>query len=919
VRVRRLLGTWATVNTSGSDVASGLDPRPEGDPGGAGGAVEGLRRYLRLETERLRMRHRLGLGGTEIATARSYQVDLVVTRACRAAAEEAGPEARDALAGCSVVALGGYGRAELGPYSDVDLLFLHPGQTLAPVTAFVERALQILWDAGLTVGHSFRSPRECVLEAKADLHTRTSLTEARRLAGSESLFLELLRTLDEDLLANRRATEEFLDALRGDLEERHAKNGNAVCLQEPNLKEGVGGLRDLHTVLWVGHARFGSGRLSALRGEGWITEAELRVARRASDFLWRVRNEAHFSTGRKTDLLTLDLQGELAPRLGYRPKGGLIASELFMRDYYRRASEIHEFCRSFLMRTILSRPRPLFARLALRRPRIRRGFEVRDGRLHARGATAHFEGGAAALLDAVEIAQLEGTELSDELKLQVRARAGLVDGSFRSSPEAGRVLLRLLGRRGRVGPALRALHETGILGRLLPEWARISFLVQHDLYHRYTVDEHTLRALEALDEAAAGDDPALARLGVVFDEVDDAAPLYLGMLLHDVGKGRGGGHVARGVRIATRTVARLGLEPAAAARVLFLVDAHLEMSQLSQQRDLSEAALIEAFAERVGSLERLNLLLLLTYADHRAVGPGIWNEWKAALLWELYDRTRQRLLGGEGHGDRADAAREAAVATLLRDFPAEEVERHFTLLPERYLRTTDADGMCRHFRLLRGRGERPVATEWRDLEGGHASELTLTARDRRGFLAAVAGTLTASGIDILSVDLFTRADGVVLDTLRLCELAGHRPVSGERRASLDSAFVNALSGRLDVPRAVERWRTQQRRRPRRHWGRIARRPSVRFDNDGSATATIVEVRAPDEPGLAYTIAGTLAELGLDIVFAKIATAKALALDVFYVTDAAGRKLVPDVLGVVEAELLRQLGARPRTDPPKEAR
>jgi len=904
------------MQAGGFEYSGSPEPRPNGggeDPGPAGE----LRRYLRLETERLRMRHRLGLGGAEIATARSYQVDLIVTRACRQAAEEAGPEAQLALAACAVVALGGYGRAELAPYSDVDLLFLHPVRPSAAVPAFVERALQLLWDAGLTVGHSFRSPRECLVEARADLHTRTSFTEARRLTGSEALFTELLRVIDEDLLTNRRATEEFLEALRTDLEERHAKHDNAVCLQEPNLKEGVGGLRDLHTVLWIGHARYGSGRLTVLAREGWITDAEVRVARRASDFLWRVRNEAHFSTGRRTDLLTLDLQGELAPRLGYRPRGGLIASEIFMRDYYRRASELFELCQAFLLRNIGSRPRRLLARLTSR-PRRRRGFEARDGRLFARGDAGRFEEGPASLLDAIEVSQAEGAALSDELKLQMRARAGLVDGPFRASPEAGRAFLRILGRRGRVGTALRALHETGILGRLLPEWARISLLVQHDLYHRYTVDEHTLQALEALDEVAAGDDPSLARLGVVFDEVKEAMPLYLGMLLHDVGKGRGGGHVRRGVRIATRTLARLGVSPEDASRVLFLIDAHLEMSQLSQQRDLSEASLIESFAERVGSLERLNLLLLLTYADHRAVAPGIWNEWKGTLLWELYDRTRQRLLGGEGHGDRGDAARESAVATLRAEFPAEEVERHFALLPERYLHTTSAERMCRHFRLLRRGGDRPVATDWQDLAGGHATELTLSARDRRGLLAAVTGTLTASGIDILSVDLFNRADGIVLDTLRLSELAGHRRVSPERRTSLDAAFENALTGRLDVPRAVERWRGQQRRRPRRHWGRAIRRPSVRFDNDGSATATVVEVRAPDQPGLAYTISETLSGLGLDIVFAKIATAKSLALDVFYVTDAAGRKLLPEVLDVVESELLHRLGARTRTDAPKEA-
>jgi len=271
-------------------------------------------------------------------------------------------------------------------------------------------------------------------------------------------------------------------------------------------------------------------------------------------------------------------------------------------------------------------------------------------------------------------------------------------------------------------------------------------------------------------------------MGAALDEIEEAMPLYLGMLLHDIGKGRGTGHVEKGTRIAIRTLVHLGLDPEAAAKVIFLIEAHLEMSQLSQQRDLSEPALIEAFAKRCGSLERLNLLCLLTYADHRAVAPGIWTEWKAALLWELYDRTRHHLMGGEAHDDRADAERESAVKVLREEFPLEKVEHHFAMLPERYLRSTEGEHMGRDFRLLCARGEeRAVAVDWHDLDRGRASELTVTARDRRGLFAAVSGTLSASNIDILSVDLFSRADGLVLDTLRVSELPEHAPVSPERR------------------------------------------------------------------------------------------------------------------------------------------
>jgi [protein-PII] uridylyltransferase len=878
--------------------ALGADPK---------GQVEAFKRFLKLETERLRMRHRFGLGGIEIATGRTYQVDLVVTRACQLAAEEADRASRAELMGCAVVALGGYGRGELAPFSDIDLLFLHGGRPTDIVRTFVRRALQLLWDMGLTVGHSFRSPPECVQMAREDLHTRTALCEARLVTGHAPRFEALTRELEASLLRDRRATDRFLEALRTELRERHEKHGRTVCLQEPNVKEGAGGLRDLHAVTWVGHARFGTRGVAGLRAEGWISDSEYMAARRPYDFLARVRNEAHFATARKTDLLTLDLQADLAAAFGYVARGGLLGSELFMREYYRRASELHRFYRAFMLRHLGPPPRSFF--FGLRRPRPPKGYEVKDGMLRLRGPAGEAKGGAMQLLEVFATAQAEGALLSDEVSLDIRSRLHLVDRSFRASREAARAFVRLFGRRGRVGLVARAMHETGFLARFLPEFARVTFLVQHDFFHRYTVDEHTIKALEALDGIATGEDPESARFGRILDEIGDATPLYLGMLLHDVGKGRGSGHVARGTKIAARVCERLRLEDGTAEKVLFLVNAHLEMSQISQRRDLSEPGPVEAFASRVGSLEKLDLLFLLTYADHRGVGPGIWNEWKASLLFELYHRTRPRLGGDrrQDDGDRAAWARGRAQAELASEYPSADVERHLDLMPERYLRTTDAERLVRHFRLLEAARERPAAFGWAELPGGHWTELTVTARDRPGFLAAVAGTLTANGIDILSIDLFTREDGVVLDTFRVGVLPGPRPVDPERRARLEAALTGAIAGDLDVERAVERWRARNPRRTPRHRGRTAKEPVVRFDQEASAVATVVEVKAPDEPGLVYTLAKTLAGLGLDITFARVATSKALAVDVFYVRGRDGRKLGAEAMAAVEGVLLRALG------------
>jgi [protein-PII] uridylyltransferase len=669
------------------------------------------------------------------------------------------------------------------------------------------------------------------------------------------------------------------------------------------VKESAGGLRDLHVILWVGHALFGTRGLTALHERGGLSDGERKAVRRAYDHLYRIRNEAHFATGRKTDLLDLELQPVLAENLGYRARRGMLASEVFMRDYYERADELHRVSRAFLLRHAPA-PRRFFSTGPVRR-RSRGTFEIRDGKLYPRGDAATLNS-PRRLLDAFAIAQREGPELSEELKLDIRGSLRLVDHSFRKSREAGRTFLQLLALKGRVGPALRAMHETGLLGRLLPEFARVTFVVQHDFYHRYTVDEHTLTAIDALDEVASPrPDPALGRLRQVLDEVAQPAALYLGLLMHDIGKGRGGGHVRKGARIADRVCARMGLEAGIHADVVFLVDAHLEMLRISQRRDLSEPGLVESLARRVSTLDRLNMLVLLTYADQRGVGPGVWNEWKGALLWDLYERTRSHFTPPSRRpAGSAEGAFERAVRELCAEFAPSEVERHLALLPGRYGRVTDAADMVRHFRLVQSLGAESLVAEWH--VAAHGTDLIVATRDHPGLFAQLAGTLTAQRLDILSVDLYTREDGIALDVFKVCELVDREPVVVERRETIETALRSAVEGRTDVAAAVGNWHAASRRRPKR---RPLARPRIVFDGAASADRTVIEVRADDEPGLAFRIASVLSAHGLDISFAKIATDKSHALDVFYVSGAAGGKLDAEESSRVEAALLAALDPR----------
>ncbi|MFL6215698.1 MAG: [protein-PII] uridylyltransferase [Blastocatellia bacterium] len=901
--------------------------------------ADAFKKFLKIETERLRIRHRFGLGGVEIARGRSYLVDTVVCRACQLAAADLHSSGAE-LTNTAVIALGGYGRRELSPFSDVDLLFLHAGSRASEAKRFVERTLYLLWDMGLTVGHSFRSIKECVAMARTDLVSRNAMCEARHLTGNAELFRRLVRQLDDTVFRSRRESESFMQAMMMERRVRYEKFGKAVCVQEPNVKESAGGLRDLHTALWVGHARYQQAGLDDLRAADQVSGAEYAAARRAYDFIMRVRNEAHFLAGRKADLLTLDLQPQVAASLSYNAKRGLEASELFMRDYYQRASELHHFADSFIARALATatEPRNLVKRvsasfesrqgklyLTITRGAQRVGaatsYEIKQGKLYLKEESGDFRSNAMHLLELFSVAQAERVALSEELIATIRGQLHLVTRRFRASKEACRAFLDILNRKGRVAVVLRMMHETGFLGKLLPEFARITFLVQHDFYHKYTIDEHTLKAIEALDRLSDEYDPRLLRLVKVFNEIETTAPLYLGLLLHDIGKGHGGGHVQKGTRIAERVCERLRLDDESAAQVRFLVKEHLLMSHTSQRRDLSEEGLIESFVGRVGSLNNLNKLLLLTYGDINGVGPGVWTDWKATLLWELYTRARAHFVsenGAQFDRDRRAMSKQQVIRELAPEFPPSGVERHFAMMPDRYQRANRPAQIARHLRLARRLDDETLVTDWQVAAGEQCTNLTVCARDRAGLLARIAGTLTAQGINILSADLNTREDGLVIDTFKVCEVQTAQPVRNEWHARVEKNLQAALAGTYDVASAVA---GQLARVPRRAWRKSARkpmRPSVRFDDEASALSTVIEVRAEDQPGLAYKIASAIAGLDFNITFAKITTEKSHALDVFYITDALGQKLDAAGMQAVEQALSEALGDEPNDNPIKEA-
>ena len=885
-------------------------PRSEPASNAAQERIKSFKRFLAVETDRLRARHEFGLGGKEIAQGRSHLVDAVVAQVCRMVADDLGPSSRKDLAASAVIALGGYGRQELAPSSDIDLLFLHPGRLNRVAEEFVGRVLPLLWDVGLKLGHSVRSVSECVELGTADLHVRNAAADSRLLLGNNDLFQELQRELLSKVFRNPRANRRFFKAMRAEFLERREKHGPIVGMLEPHVKEGAGGLRDLHTVTWVALARYGVRGLDGLLSAGLISPSDYGRMLRAYDFLLRVRNEAHFRTGRASDVLALEMQPALARGLGYSDQGSAAASEIFMRDFYFRAQEIQRFTDAFLRQAELMEPPTGLLPLTKRARAVgpERRYRIRDNDLLPGPRGPDFAGDPLRLFEVFRVAQQHGARVGAELKEAVHDSLDLVDREVRQSPEAAAVFLEILADVGKVSSILVDMHETGLLGRYLPEFRTLTFMVQHDYYHKYTVDQHTLKAIEALDGLVATPTPS-APLAAALDEVQDRARLVLAILLHDVGKGQGRGHVTKGARLATDVGRRLGLTQEALDDIVFLVSKHLVMSRVSQRRDLTDQALLRGFADTVGSVDRLNMLYLLTFADMSGVGPGIWNEWKAVLLSDLHSRTRTLLQGGE-HAEEGTQRRikleEKVLEALTPEFLRSDVDEYLTHLPDRYMLAVSPEAIARHFEMMKELGNRPFVTDWKQSQKGPYTLLSVCTHDRPGVLASIAGALTGSGLDILSVEIFTRDDGIVVDWFKVCEAMGAsavQPVGEGRFATIDADIGAALEGSLNLASAVDRQRARQMRRRRKR----ATPPVVRFDEADEPGRTVIEVKADDEPGLVYRIAATLAELGMSISLAKIATEKHQALDIFYVSNAAGTALSPGEQAAVERALLESLG------------
>ena len=872
--------------------------------------VEPLRVALEAGRARARARLEAGAPGVEVARLYAAAADGLITALWRYATEVvAGPAPATERERLAILAVGGYGRGVLAPFSDLDLLFLRPSKKTARAEIVTEFMLYVLWDLGLKVGYAARTPEESLKLAREDMTIRTTLLEARFIAGDEALAEQLLSRFRKEVAKSDQRP--FIAAKLAERDVRHEKQGQSRYRVEPNVKEGKGGLRDLNALFWIARSLAPESPLGAKALEGVLTHKERKGVEQAFDFYWQVRIWLHLIAGRAEDKLTFDVQPEVARRMRFRDAAGEPAVERFMRRYFLTAKDVGSLTRTFCAKLEADRnkapqglARWIPSKKAKRRPLDVEGFYEEGGRLGIEDP-AILDRDPVNLLRLFRTLDREYLDLTPDAFTAVNRRLQLVTPRLRRAPEATRAFLDVLAHGEQPYRVLTLMNETGLLGRFLPEFGRVVGQTQFNMYHAYTVDEHTLRAIGIINDIQRGklaDEHPLST--AIIPTIADRESLFLAMLLHDTGKGGTRGQEDDGSIAAQRACERLGLPRAQQELVGWLVRHHLVLSDYAQKRDVSDPDTIAAFARIVENPERLRLLLVLTVADIRAVGPGVWNGWKGQLMRELYAATEAAFRGGRG-SDAATMFRkqQAAQAERAREdlAAADPKSTGFTeAMEDAYFTSFPAEDHLRHAELVRrARGGAAALTRLR--ADRNATELTVAARDRSGLFADLAEVLAVSGADVVGARVFTSETGQALDVFYLQDAAGE-PFGGRDRAALerlrrrieDAGRGKGVGGERPtaaIPRRAAAFEIT---------------PVVMVDNESHSAASIVEVSGRDRAGLLADVSRTLSRAGLSIQSAHIDSYGERAVDAFYVRDVASGGKLTDAERL--ASLRQALGA-----------
>ena len=872
--------------------------------------LSSYKRYLQLENEMLKRSHRKGTSGKEICQMRTTMIDVVIENLFLSALDLYVSKHGAIKSRMAVVATGGYGRGELNPHSDIDILFLYPSDAdsseLKSFKALMaEEILYPLWDLGLKVGHASRNKEEVLKEVDQEIQSKNAILESRLICGSDGLFKTMVESFINHLKSDR--TTEYINQRLQDEINRHHKHGNTVYLQEPDIKNGVGGLRDYQNILWIAKLKFGYHSYKDFAKYKLLRVDESRDIRKAYNFLLRVRNELHYQNKRPSDKLDLEQQSLVATYLSYPQKDPFERLNQFMQDYYSATRTIYSICellkeRLFEIDSNKNKSYSFFDALrAHQKIKVKEidGFAIQGGLLYSNKNDV-FNKDPNRLIRVFRIKQQFNLKLDIKLKQKITNSILLIDKKVINSEDAAVSFKAILNAPGEVYPILKEMHFLGVLGRYIPEFGSLTCLVQHEYYHRYTADEHVLRTIRHLDNVFLKETAMDLAYEKELRKNINPQLLYITLLLHDIGKSKGiKGHTESGAIIAKPVLTRLGINQENKKKILFIIKKHLEMARIWQRYDLDDIQTAISFAEIIKTPELLRFLFVHTYCDAKGTAPTLWNNFKDSMHQTLFQRTlkyfeNQSLNKKELENYRAMLKKDV-LQLSLGSLPEDEVEAHFNLLPERYFVNTDPSEAILHLKMINqllnqikdadSIGALAPIIDWKDDINLGMSVINVVTWDRAGLFYKLAGALTLSELAIISTRAISRKDHISIDTFYVVDLEGN-PVSNPKikkilQEKVEAVLIHGRDSTEEIQLLEKNYRLKQ---PKNLELSSPFPPSIEVYHELSLNRTIIEVQAKDDIGLLYKITKLVTEKGFDISFARIATERGIAMDTFYIEN-----------------------------------
>lgn len=856
-----------------------------------------LQRFKNSQNQQFKKWHRQEIKGRDIAQYRSDVMDLIIEELV----ENIFKENKISLNGFCVIALGGYGRKELSPYSDIDILFLREIESIKPaLEKSISSILMALWDLGLKVGHATRSLTESIDHANQEMLSKTAMLEMRLIRGDKKVFKKVKEQFFKKCIHHKE--KEYVAWRLEDLQRMHEKFGKTVFMQEPNIKSGKGGLRDYQNLLWIANVYAKADTLSRLVELKYLGESERRKLEKNESFLLSVRQEMHDQEKRLQDRLTLRLQGIVATALGYSQRGILKRSEAFMKDYYEKTREIYLITSLVLERMkLLEKKKNIITSFFSKKFNVEKidGFLLKKETLFPENRNI-FNKDPHRMMRVFHLAQMRGAEFSPELSDLIKRRLLLVDHQFQEAIENRNTFLLILSRKGEVGRILRIMHDLGFLGKYLPEFGALTCLVQHEFYHQYTADEHTLVCIEKIDQLLFNNDPKFFRYRTIFKNLDDPAILYLSMLLHDIGKAANvSEHAKASVADAKKIADRFHLHGERSQQLLTLVEHHAELGSIARSRDLEDFTTISNFSKIVQTIPTLHALMILTLADGMGTADAQWSDWKEQLVWNLFEKTKNYLEKGIHFFKKIDANRIEMEGEMRRRLGIEfneEISTHFELMPERYFRMIDPELLTEHLEIFRNFFERfenkkssilESEIRWKEHPEQGYTEVLICGWDRKYLLEKIAASFLIAGINLLGADIFTRADHLTLDIFRVNSVRRDSLINEKEKRAMERSLKEFLRTtekpifKKPEPYSLSQWRFETEE---------AIQPRVNINSDSHPIYTLVEIEAPDRQGLFYDLVKVFSHQNLSIDLARIATEMRVAFDTFYILNADGKKI-----------------------------